>query len=56
VTAAYRDQGTTKDTVTTYVYALTASLTGSSPVQRVTLPLNVTGGAIHIFDIELAPQ
>jgi hypothetical protein len=55
VTTAYRDNGTTPSNDTTYVYALAATLTGSSTVQSITLPSNVTGGSIHLFDIELAP-
>jgi hypothetical protein len=55
VTTAYRDQGTTKQNVTSYVYALSATLTGTAAVQSVTLPFTVTGGSINVFDVELGP-
>lgn len=54
LTCAYRDEGTTKDGTTTYVYAVTSLLTdATSTVTSITLPATTTGGVIHIFDIEI---
>jgi hypothetical protein len=54
LTCAYRDGGTTKDNTMTYVWAVTQLLTNTaSTVTSVTLPATVSGGVIHLFDIEI---
>jgi len=54
ITTTYRDGGTTKYATTTYVYAFTASLTdATSTVTSISLPSSVSGGSMHLFDIEL---
>jgi hypothetical protein len=53
ITMAYRNQGSSKNSTTTYIYAATAALTSTQPVTSVTFPTDTTGGTIHVFDVEL---
>jgi predicted alpha-1,2-mannosidase len=53
VTAPYRNCGCgAKDNTATYLYAFSALLTSSQPLESITLPADSTGGQIHIFDVE----
>lgn len=54
LTMAYRENGTSRDNTTSYVFTFSATLTDTaSPVVSVTLPSTSSGGTMHVFDIEL---
>lgn len=50
---AYRNSGGGQDHVATYVFAFSAALTSSQPVSSIAFSTAITGGSVHIFDIEL---
>jgi hypothetical protein len=52
-TCAYRNAGGNRDSTTTYVYSQSIPLTSTQPVTAVTLPAEVSGGQLHVFDVEL---
>ncbi len=53
LTAAYRDQGTSRNSTASYVYTFSAALSDTGSTVVVTLPSNVSDGDMHVFDIEL---